>query len=158
MNNYSLMKKKDKRLEAIRNLLQKEQIGSQEELLLKLKARGFEITQATLSRDLKDMKVVKAPGGDGMYIYSFSKNNNISEKQTVFPVSGFLSIDFSGNLAVMKTIPGFANGIASVIDKSAPNCLLGTIAGDDTVLIIIRENCSKNNVLSELSKFIPGII
>lgn len=153
------MSKKDKRHEAISALLLREEIGSQEELLQQLQEQGHDLTQATLSRDLKELKVVKAPGSDGRYVYVLPQVNGASlAREEAFAVSGFLSLEFSGNLAVMRTSPGFAGGIASVIDTHAPQALLGTIAGDDTILMVVREGVSKANVINELSKLIPGVI
>ena len=82
---------------------------------------------------------------------------NHEEIQDDFPVAGVESIDFSGNMAVIKTRPGFAGGVASIIDSHDPYEILGTIAGDDTIILVIREGISKSHILEILAMFIPGL-
>ncbi len=154
------MKIKTQRLNAIVNLIENHKVGSQEDLLILLEKGGFKTTQATLSRDLKALKVAKQPDQDGGYVYVLPDSSDQDEPVVTheeFPLSGILSIEFSGNLAIMKTRPGFANGVASVIDSHGPFEILGTIAGDDTILIISRENVSREEVIDSLSLFVPGI-
>lgn len=157
MYKYTKVKNKSQRLEAINNLLTTQEIGSQEELLQQLIASGFDLTQATLSRDLKLLKVIKAPGSDGRYVY-FMPNTvqSISDTGEMFSINGMLSLEFSGNLAVVKTRPGFANGIASLIDEQLPQSILGTIAGDDTILMVLKEGVAKREVKKTLLKIIPA--
>ncbi len=151
---------KSKRLLAIKNIITSQKVSSQEELLFLLEKSGFVTTQATLSRDLKFLKVAKVPDAQTGYVYSL---HEIAGKPTEdagsddFPVSGIETIEFSQNLAVIKTKPGFANGIASVIDSHGLFEILGTIAGDDTILLIAREGVAKPDVINALSLFIPGI-
>ncbi len=160
--NYSSMYTKKDRLSAIREIISSQVIGNQEELLKILKTKGFNITQATLSRDIKALKMIKSQDIDGNYIYTLPFDNrlpgiSISEKKDNAITSGFISIEFSGNLAVVKTRPGYAMGIASDIDNLAGQVILGTIAGDDTILLIPRENISRKNITDVLSSFIPNI-
>lgn len=124
-----------------------------------LEKEGFMTTQATLSRDLKFLKVAKVPHLDKGYVYELPSgvNKTTDETQDDFPISGVESIDFTGNLAVIKTRPGFAGGIASIIDSHDPYEILGTIAGDDTILLINREGVSKGHMLEVLAMFIPGL-
>lgn len=151
------MKNKEERLEAISSLLTSEEVGSQEELLQKLNIFGFDLTQATLSRDLKLLKVIKAPGKDGRYVYSLpKKNQSLMETNGAFSLRGVVSLEFSGNLAVVKTHPGFANGIASIIDNQLPQSIIGTIAGDDTIVMVLKEGVSHTEVSNALSKIIPA--
>lgn len=154
------MKIKTQRLNVIRQLIAENKVGSQEELLNLLEAEGFSTTQATLSRDLKTLKVAKRPDIDGGYAYVLPEDDEQGEEDEngdVFPVSGLESIEFSGNMAVIKTRPGFANSIASVIDSQEPYEILGTIAGDDTILLISREEISRPDVMNALSVFMPGL-
>ena len=111
------MKNKLNRLNAIRIIVANERIGCQDELLKKLHAQGFELTQATLSRDLKQLKVAKTAIHDGSYVYilpnnplykSLVRERNEYEKQVR---GGFVSIHFSANIAVIKTRPGYAGGL-----------------------------------------------
>ncbi len=156
------MKGKAQRLMTIKQLISSRKIGSQEELVSLLEEEGFKITQATLSRDLKYLKVAKVADIETGYKYVIP--DNISKPDSIiqtgnddFPLSGVDSIEFSGQMAIMKTRPGFAGGIASVIDSHNPYEILGTVAGDDTILIISREGISKTDVVNALSLFIPDI-
>jgi transcriptional regulator of arginine metabolism len=154
------MKVKAQRLNVVRQLIADHKVGSQEELLNLLEAEGFSTTQATLSRDLKALKVAKHPDIEGGYAYVLPEENDSKEdddNNEIFPVSGLESIEFSGNMAVMKTRPGFANSIASIIDSNSPYEVLGTIAGDDTILIISKEGVSRPDVINALSLFMPGL-
>ncbi len=153
------MKLKAQRLAAIKNIITSQKVSSQEELLTLLEKDGFLTTQATLSRDLKFLKVAKVPYTDLGYIYELPQavSKPTEDNHEDFPLSGVETIDFTGNLAVIKTRPGFANSIASVIDRHNPYEILGTIAGDDTILLINREGVSKGHILEVLSLFIPGL-
>ncbi len=155
------MKVKAQRLAAIKNIITANKVGSQDELLALLGEAGFLTTQATLSRDLKYLKVAKVPHPDKGYVYELpqgpivkSVGEDVNED---FPLSGVESIDFSGNMAVIRTRPGFAPSIASVIDSHEPYEVLGTIAGDDTILLVNREGVDKRYIVDALSMFIPGI-
>lgn len=154
------MKIKSQRLVAIKKLIQKNKVSSQDELLSLLEKKGYATTQATLSRDLKFLKVAKVPDQELGYIYSLGESVNKKGEEDIvddFPVSSVISIEFSGSLAVIKTKPGFANGIASVVDSHGLYEILGTIAGDDTILIITREGVKKSDVIHALGLFITGL-
>ena len=145
---------------AIKQLISSRKVSSQEDLLALLDSEGYQITQATLSRDLKYLKVAKVPDPETGYRYVIPESAVKQEEENSheeFPVSGVESIEFSGQMAIMKTRPGFANGIASVIDSHGPYEILGTIAGDDSILIISREGISKTDVINALSLFMPGL-
>ncbi len=154
------MKIKAQRLIAIRNLITSQKVAGQEELLSLLEKKGFLITQATLSRDLKYLKVAKVADSEKGYCYVMSDTNIRFEDDSSmedFPMTGIESIEFSGPMAVIKTRPGFAMGIASVIDSHGLYEILGTIAGDDTILLVNREGVSRMDVVNALSLFIPGL-
>jgi transcriptional regulator of arginine metabolism len=140
--------KKD-RLIAIRSIIREHKVESQEELLNILKTKGIEITQATLSRDMKLLKIVKSPDIEGNYIYALPKEENYISIPNDFAV-----IEFSGQLAVMKTCPGYASAIAFDIDRKAQHEIMGTIAGDDTILIIPREGITRKEIINALSDFV----
>jgi len=143
------MNSKKDRLIAIRNIIREQTVESQEELLNILKSKGFEATQATLSRDMKQLKIIKSPDVEGNYIYTLSKKNNYASIS-----DDFATIEFSGQLAVLKTRPGYASAIASDIDTKAQYEIIGTIAGDDTILIIPREGVTRKEIMEVLSGFI----
>src|SRR3712207_3278358 len=138
------MKVKDKRLETIKMLISSKELGSQEDVLAELRKEGFSLTQATLSRDLKQLKVAKAASMNGQYVYVLP--NETMYKRVRKPMSalemiqsaGLVSINFSGNLCVIKTRPGYASSVAYNIDCCEMNEILGTIAGDDTIFIAMK--------------------
>ena len=146
------MSTKKERLDAICGIIQTKVISNQEELLKELEDSGFSVTQATLSRDIKQLKVAKVHDGNGDYVYRLPEESISKQAQpegTKKP-----NIEFSGNLAVVKTRPGYAMGIASDIDSHAPSEILATIAGDDTILVIPRNGVSQEKVIAALSHFI----
>lgn len=156
------MNLKSKRLGAIRQIILTQKVGSQDEILAHLEKGGTITTQATLSRDLKFLKVAKAFDNVNGYIYVLPDSNSVTKQKEELVADDFQMrkidvIDFSGNMAVIRTQPGFANSIASVIDSQNLREVLGTIAGDDTILLIMRENISRNDLLSALSVGLPGI-
>lgn len=163
LNNYTQMKNKNSRLDAIKILISSKEIGSQDELLNELKAEGFELTQATLSRDLKQLKVAKAASMNGNYVYVLPNNTmykrmtEVKSASEMLQTTGFISIRFSGNLAVIRTRPGYASSIAYDIDNSNIDSILGTIAGDDTILLVIKENAIRTDVVRALQTAIPNI-
>ena len=152
LNKYTNMKVKNNRLEALRLIISSQQLGSQDELLNALQKEGFKLTQATLSRDLKQLKVAKVPN-DTMY-KRVSTPSNIRE---MMQVPGFVSINFSGNMGVIKTRPGYASSIAWNIDNSDVPQIIGTIAGDDTIFIVIKEGIRHQEVVEALSDIVPNM-
>ncbi len=162
MNIYSMKNKIQRQLE-IRKIIQKGNVHSQDELLNELKRKDFELTQATLSRDLKVLQVAKVPHPAKGYVYTIPDKgppepSNMAEQNRVnYLADGFKDIQFSGNLAVLKTIPGYASSIAAVIDGVNPWEIIGTIAGDDTILIIQREGISKGDLTGALIKIMPKL-
>ena len=157
------MKVKNNRLEALRLIISSQQLGSQDELLTALQKEGFKLTQATLSRDLKQLKVAKAASMSGNSVYVLpnetmykrvSTPNSIRE---MLKVPGFISINFSGNLGIIKTRPGYASSIAWNIDNSDIPEILGTIAGDDTIFIVIKEGIKHQEVIDALSDVVPNM-
>ena len=156
------MKVKNNRLEALRMIISSQQMGSQDELLAALQKEGFKLTQATLSRDLKQLKVAKASTMHGSYVYvlpneaMYKRVSTPSNIREMMQVTGFVSINFSGNMGVIKTRPGYASAIAWNIDKGDIPQILGTIAGDDTIFIVIREGSSHQEIINALNEVIPN--
>ena len=130
-------------------------MGSQEELLDLLREKGYDVTQATLSRDLKVMKVAKTPLSNGAYKYVLPPQiKPISDELSSLNFTSHgavLSLDFSGHLALVKTKPGYASAIAWDIDSRASNEVLGTIAGDDTVLLIPRDGVTREEIMKVIN-------
>jgi transcriptional regulator of arginine metabolism len=155
------MKNRVQRRLDIRKIISKGSVHSQDELLKTLWGKGHELTQATLSRDLKFLQVAKVPHPVNGYVYVIPGNGqgtvNKTELRNNYLADGVRGLQFSGNLAVMTTSPGYANSIAAVIDSSNIWEILGTVAGDDTILIILREGVSKNDLREALISVIPGL-
>jgi len=149
------MKNKRNRLQVISDILRTTVIGSQEDLLKLLNEKHCDVTQATLSRDLKLLKVAKTPLSNGAYKYilpSYNKPLPTNDgKNSLISHSAILSIEFSGQLAVIKTKPGYASAIAWDIDNKATEQVLGTIAGDDTILIIPKEGISRDEIIDTMN-------
>jgi transcriptional regulator of arginine metabolism len=144
---------RQERFEAVKKLIRTGKIESQEDLLKRLEKEGYEVTQATLSRDLKALKVVKVSDNAGGYFYTFLENENpaVSAEMYIRDFErGFLSIDFSGSFGVIKTLPGHASSVASAVDNLQIPEILGTIAGDDTILVIPHDKVSRAQLLKGL--------
>ncbi|MBY0096435.1 transcriptional regulator AhrC/ArgR [Mesobacillus maritimus] len=126
----------------IRELIANEDIETQDELVDRLKQDGFNVTQATVSRDIKELHLVKVPLIDGRYKYSLPADQRFNPLQKLKRslMDAFVRIDNASNQLVMKTMPGNANAIGALIDKLDWEEILGTICGDDTILIICRTN------------------
>ena len=156
------MKVKNDRLEALRMIISSQELGSQEELLSALKKEGFQLTQATLSRDLKQLKVAKAASMRGNYVYVLP-NDVMYRRQTnqrasdMLNASGFISVDVAANIVVIHTRPGYASGMAYDIDNKKPEGVLGTIAGDDTIMMVTSRRLTKNQVMELLETVFPNI-
>lgn len=153
LHKYTKMSTKKERLDTICHIIQTLAVSNQEELLKQLELSGFQVTQATLSRDIFQLKVSKVHDENGNYVYRLpdypALMQSVKKQEALHP-----NIEFSGNLAVVKTRPGYAMGIASDIDTQAPHEILGTIAGDDTILVIPREGFSREQIVKTLSHFI----
>ena len=148
---------KQKRHNAILSIINSKIIETQSELTIELEALGFQVTQATVSRDIKDLHLMKCQTGDGRYRYSQEGITNApvggSRIKTIFSNS-VVSIDCALNQVVIKTLSGMAQAAAITIEGMGFNEILGTIAGDDTVLVILRGEVEatalKNTLLSIL--------
>ena len=144
---------KNARQAEILNIIQNADVETQEQLLLHLKERGFNTTQATISRDIKELRLVKELTGNGGYRYAASGRRNTSGSETrlrnIFK-EGFTSVDVAQNIIVLKTMPGLASAVCSALDGMEIDGMVGTIAGDDTGLIIMRDNTSAQNFSSEI--------
>ena len=155
---------KNRRLAIIMDLVNTHSPNSQGKLLKLLHERGFLITQTTLSRDIKHLKISKMPDDKGNYIYMtpYQESSNLTrfyakDKSISLTNRGFISLAFSYNSGIIKTRPGFANGIAVEINNRASSIILGAVAGDDTILFIPREGISRQEIMQTLGTIIPGI-
>lgn len=144
----------------IRRLIAGSNISSQDELMRLLEKQGYELTQATLSRDLKYLKVAKMPDDNKGYVYILpDKEQSVEEPEVNTSAFGVMvSMDFAQGMAIMKTLPGHAGSIAYNIDHLNAYEIAGTIAGDDTILLIPRDGVSKNHLVNMLKVRMPGLI
>ncbi|MBR2667283.1 MAG: arginine repressor [Oscillospiraceae bacterium] len=144
---------KSKRQEVILEIIQSEKIETQEQLLTELKKRGIQSTQATISRDIKDLHLVKEPGGQGTYRYSVSPHKTdlsiAGRLRTIFRES-VISFDYAQNIVVIRTVSGLASGACAALDGMEIDNLVGTLAGDDTALMIMRSTSAAQAFCSEL--------
>lgn len=154
------MRERAERLKAVRGIIRSHRITSQEMLLNHLKEEGFSVTQATLSRDLKLLKVGKISEGSNGYYYTLPTEEELRENESNYVLDlrrGFISIEFSGNLAILRTITGHADTVGIALDNLGIEQILGTVAGDDTVLIVLREGSTRDSVLGALNERVPDL-
>lgn len=148
------------RLAAIRRIISRGGTAQQEELLAALARDGFTVTQSTLSRDLRDLRVARVPDGAHGYRYGFAEAEPMagSFAGLVNDIkSGLVELIFSGNLLVVRTLPGHASSVARALDNLPIDELAGTIAGDDTVLAVLREGVDRDQCLRGLGAVVPGV-
>lgn len=151
------MSQKSLRYREIKDILDKQKISKQEDLLNIIKRRGFDITQATLSRDLKTLNVGYRNSAEHGRYYFIPKDGldlDITEPVVLY---GALSVKFSSNLCVIKTLPGYANSVGSLIDQREFVEIIGTVAGNDTVLIVLQEGVKSQNLIPVLEKSFTNV-
>lgn len=141
------MNRRENRLKTIRKIISSDKVPTQAHLLNRLEREGLSITQATLSRDLKTLKASKVPEEDGQYFFTLNGKESLPGFIEDFK-RGFLSLTFSRNLGVIKTLAGHADTVAIALDNMEMKEVLGTIAGDDTILVVLSEN-EKRHVFAE---------
>ncbi|MCK4879426.1 MAG: hypothetical protein KAS82_02160 [Bacteroidales bacterium] len=153
------MKNRNERLMEIRRLIGNRNISSQEELLKILEKQGYEMTQATLSRDLKYLKVAKMPDNQAGYVYILPDKEKVVEEAELSGkgLNGLISLDFAQGMAILKTLPGHASSIAYTLDNLDAYEIAGTIAGDDTILLIPRDGVSQSDLANLLKLRMPGL-
>ena len=132
---------KNHRQSRVKEIVEKLVIRTQDELADALRSEGIDVTQATVSRDIKEMLLVKVPTGDGSYRYAFPSNNNVTVSvarlEKTFQDS-VLSVNCSGNIIVLRTLPGTAQAVAYVLDNVRWPEIIGTVAGDDTIFLVVK--------------------
>ena len=144
---------RNQRHEAIINIINENNVETQQDLTARLSAVGFEVTQATVSRDIKELGLHKKLNKEGRNIYvsgAEKSQRDISDEMTIILSKSVVSMDFSLNTVVIKTLAGMAQGAASVLDAMRfPECL-GTIAGDDTIFVITRSEDASEQLCKKL--------
>ena len=146
---------KSHRQAVLLEIIREYDIDTQEELLDKLREKNFNVTQATISRDINELKLIKVPVGNGKYKYTVAqKDENIdtqSSFKTIFKTA-VRSIDFAQNMIVLKTTSGMAQGVCYELDSIEMDGILGTIAGDDTIFVVTSSSTKSAALVSELKK------
>jgi len=154
------MKDRSERLKKIKDLIRSHRIEIQESLLNLLEGENFHVTQATLSRDLKYLRVSKISDGWTGYFYSLPLDDNPPKAEQGYIQDvrrGILSLEFSYHMGVIKTLPGHADSVALALDNLALPEILGTVAGDDTIFVILREGMTKEDLIASFQAKIPEI-
>lgn len=155
------MKGRNSRLKSIKKIIKTSKIESQETLLGLLQKEGYEVTQATLSRDMKLLKIGKISDGNNGYIYALPSEDERQDSELTVAqdfLRGYISIECSGNIAVIKTYSGHADVVASALDTLALDEVIGTIAGgDNCVFACLREGYTGDQFIASLKKRIPDV-
>lgn len=146
---------KTKRQEVILEIISKEEIGTQEMLLDRLQASGFSVTQATVSRDIKTLMLTKVPGKDGKYCYAKRTesvgNQDFTRFRNVF-LEAVISVDYAGNMVVLRCPVGMANAACAALDHMNYKQIIGTLAGDDTIFVLLRSEEDAAAFVAELNE------
>lgn len=140
----------------IREIITAQEIETQDDLVEALRQAGYQVTQATVSRDIKELMLIKVPTDEGTYKYSMpttQRYNPVQKLQRAL-IDSFVHIDHTGNLVVLKCLPGTANSVAVLIDNMEWADLLGTICGDDTILLICRNEDYSQFIIDQIMGFI----
>ena len=149
---------KTRRQATILDLINEYPIETQEELLYRLKENGFNVTQATVSRDIKELRLLKSLSGDGKYRYTSISNSVIDAQSNIngFFNSSVISVKAAQNMVVIKTLAGMANAICASIDSMDLKGIIGTLAGDDTIFILCRSENTAADFTNKLRKMLDA--
>lgn len=137
----------------IKNIIEREEIETQEELASALREHKIKVTQATVSRDIKEMMLIKVPVGDGRYRYASPLQESVlfsRERISRLFRDSVTSIDASENIIVVKTLPGGANTVASAIDYAKWPEVIGTVAGDDNIIVVVKPKEATPDIVAKL--------
>lgn len=148
-----------KRHTKILELIHEYEIETQEELAQRLEEAGFKVTQATVSRDIRELCLTKVANKKGRSVYAVlqGQNPNLSEKYSRVLRDAFVSMDTAQNILVIKTVPGMAMGVAAALDELKFSEIIGSIAGDDTVMSVIKTADQSLLVMEKLRKILEEL-
>ena len=143
-----------KRQNEIIRLIQSSDIDTQEELASKLRLIGYQVTQATVSRDIRELHLIKVPGKNGGFKYARPEKHEtaVSERLTRILTDSLVGVDVSGNIIVVKTLSGSANVAAEALDNLEWPEILGTIAGDNTIFVVTRNETDPSDISERIQK------
>lgn len=147
---------KRNRQEAILRVISQYEVETQQELAQRMKEEGFEVTQATVSRDIRDMKLSKMPTGEGhqKYVRFHNDEKHLSGKYVNVLKEGFVSIDMAQNILVVKTVSGMAMAVAAAIDAMKYPEIVGSIAGDDTIMMAVRTVEDTKSLMNQILQLV----
>lgn len=147
---------KRNRQEAILRVISQYEVETQQELAQRLKEEGFEVTQATVSRDIRDMKLSKMPTGEGhqKYVRFHNDEKHLSGKYVNVLKEGFVSIDMAQNILIVKTVSGMAMAVAAAIDAMKYPEIVGSIAGDDTIMMAVRTVEDTKSLMNQILQLV----
>lgn len=149
---------KRQRHEVVVDLINKYDIETQEELAAYLKEEGFEVTQATVSRDIRELKLSKIATGNGKQKYIILKNDDshLGDKYIRVLRDGFVSMNMAQNILVIKTVQGMAMAVAAALDAMKFSEIVGCIAGDDTIMAAIKSTDETKVVIDKINEILEG--
>ncbi|MCX7774335.1 MAG: arginine repressor, partial [Clostridia bacterium] len=143
----------------ILDIIENYEIETQDELADKLREIGMDVTQATISRDIKELRLVKVmtPGGKYRYSVMHTEGGSMNDRLLVIIKEAFMSCDYANNILVIKTLPGMAQAVAATVDALGWNDIVGTIAGDDTIMIICRAEKIAEDLMEKFTRIVRGV-
>lgn len=151
---------KRNRQEKMLELIARYEIDTQDELIERLREHGFDVTQATVSRDIRELKIAKMTTGKGTYRYVLPKQADGSGGGMKFSaalIDSILTVDYACNMVVLKTYPGLAQAVAVGIDGMNLQTILGTVAGDDTIFVVVRDEESASIISERIHELLKNI-
>ena len=146
-----------KRHAVIREIIENSPVETQEDLAAALRARQIDVTQATVSRDIKTLMLVKVPAGNGRYRYAFPKEKGAllsKERMARLFYDSVVSLDYSENIVVVKTIPGAASTVGAALDASDWTEIIGTVAGDDSIFVLVKPKDTAENIVARIQELL----
>lgn len=143
----------------ILDIVENYEIETQDELAEKLRELGMDVTQATISRDIKELRLVKVLSPSGKYHYSSMnhESSNTGERLMVILKEAFVSCDYANNILVVKTLPGMAQAVGEIVDSLGWNDVVGTIAGDNTLMIVCRAERIAEDLMEKFTRMVRGV-
>ena len=141
----------------IKDIIENAVIETQEDLAEALREQHIEVTQATVSRDIKELMLIKVPTGDGRYRYAYPMEKNLvfsKNRMSRMFQDSVIGLDYSENIIVVKTLPGTANAVASTLDYAKWPEIIGTVAGDDNILVVVKPKEAEPRIIKKLEMMI----
>ena len=149
---------KSGRHEKILEIVSEYPVETQDEIISRLKEAGYKATQATISRDIKDLRLVKTLGSDGKYRYTSADKHGVDLRSGFAQLFGssVVSVDSAQNISVIKTLSGMANAVCASLDSMENSAIVGTIAGDDTIFVACRDSVSAAALSESLKQYLKN--